>query len=197
MIDKTLGKQLIILVRGFHDAQMWINRCTDARIVKCAGGDCWHAATHVFWQDRAEWYPLCDDHRDYGQQWSGSTRWEPSEFSLAVLPDKIDAWLTTQGNELELGILRVEDYDATNWYALMNDDLPESHYFIGDDERGGWRAYVHRLKAGGYCYELEHVFGSFNFRVCTGYGHFGDFETVEACIADAREQQINRQKSDN
>lgn len=188
MITKTLGKSLIIQVRGFSDAQRWIRRCLDAGILKCTGGNCWHAATHVFWQDQAEWYPLCDEHHEIGRQWSGSTRWNPSSFSLAVLPDKVDEWLTSLDPDY-CKFVTLEEYDATNWYALLSKDAAQIHYFIGNDEQGGWRAYIRPLKAGGFCYELEHCFGPFNFRTITGYGFFGDFPTVEACIADAREQQ--------
>lgn len=189
MITRTFGKSLIIQVRGFNEAKNWIDRCVRDGIVKCGGGNCWHAATHVFWQDRAEWYPLCEDHREYGQQWTGSTGWNPSSFSLAVLPDKIDAWMEALEPQYRK-YMRVEDYDATNWYGLMSDDyFAKHHYIIGDEKTGGWRASVHSLKAGGYCYELERVRGTIYTRWIDSFGFFGDFPTVEACLADARERQ--------
>lgn len=188
MITKTPGKSITIQVHGFNDARAWISRCVSAGIVKCTGGNCWNAATHTFWQDQAEFYHLCEQHREHGQQWTGSTRWNPSEFSLAVLPDKVDAWLSSLDPDLRQKVT-LEDYDATNWYALLSKDAAQIHYFIGNDAQGGWRAYVRPLKVGGFCYELEHCFGPFNFRTITGFGFFGDFPTVEACLADAREQK--------
>lgn len=189
MITRVQGKSLTIQVRGFNEAKQWIDRCVRDGIVKCGGGSCWHAATHTFWQDCAEWYPLCEDHRDYGQQWTGSTGWNPSSFSLPVLSDKIDTWLNTLEPQYRK-FMRVEDYDATDWYSLMtDDDLPEHHYITGNEQVGGWRASISKLKAGGFCYELEHVTGSPRARYFNSCGFFGDFPTVEACLADARERQ--------
>ncbi len=190
MITKILGKSLVIQVRGFNDAKLWIDRCVRAGIVKCAGGNCWNAATHTFWQDRAEWYCLCESHREHGQQWTGSTHWNPSSFSLAVLPDKIDAWLSQLEPQYRK-FFSIEDYDATDWYSLMSDDyFAKHHYITGDDKIGGWRASVYSLRDGGFCYELEHVGGTPRMRMMTSYGFFGDFDTVEACLADAREQRV-------
>jgi len=189
LITRVQGKSLIIQVRGFNEAKRWIDRCVSDGIVKCTGGNCWHAATHTFWQDRAEFYHLCESHRDYGPQWTGSTGWNPSSFSLPVLPDKIDVWLNALEPQYRK-YMSLEDYDATDWYSLMtDDDFPQHLYFIGDERTGGWRASISNLKAGGYCYELERVMSRPGFSAFYSEGFFGDFPTVEACLTDARDRQ--------
>lgn len=62
-MNKVIGHEVIVRVNGFHDAKRWIYQLIGAGIVKC--GQCANAATHVFWQDQAEWYCRCDTHREY------------------------------------------------------------------------------------------------------------------------------------
>lgn len=112
-----LGMELVIEVRGFADAKLWIDRALVGGVLRCLSpnrtGLCEQAALSVFWQDQAEWYPCCDAHREYGEQWSGSTRWNPYEMSLLVIPEKAGAWMEELAPEYREKIIKVEEYERS------------------------------------------------------------------------------------
>lgn len=98
MGEKQEGWELIVRnVNGFGHARMIIHDLVRAGIVRCLSPHredlCDNPATSVLWQDQAEWYPCCDQHADYGEQWTGSTHWNPSAFAILVIPDKCREWL--------------------------------------------------------------------------------------------------------
>lgn len=84
---------LEIKVTGFADARRWMYRLIDLGIVKC--DSCDNPAVAVFWQDKAEWYLQCSEHRDYGQQWTGSTNYFPLPLYLPVIGDVAREWYDT------------------------------------------------------------------------------------------------------
>src|SRR5688572_194565 len=116
--ERKIGYQAIIKVNGFNDARNWIRRLIREGIVKC--GQCDKAATHVFWQDQAEWYCRCDDHPEIGDQWTGSTRWNPTSFGINVIREAANTFLETL-EPSEAKRIRIRPYDATDYYALMDD----------------------------------------------------------------------------
>lgn len=116
-MDMKLG--LTIRVRGFHDARQRMYDLVRARLIRC--DQCDHPATHIFWQDQAEFYIRCDEHAEQGTQWTGSTRWNPRQLWLPVLPEA-RAWVAQLSPDVQ-ALMKLEEYDATDYYAL----LPEDH----------------------------------------------------------------------
>ena len=155
-MNKTIGYEAIIdPVQGFNDARNWIRRMIAARIVKC--GQCSNPATHVFWQDQAEFYIRCDDHPETGEQWTGSTRWNPISFSINVLKDKAEEWIKTLGM-YDAEKIRIESFDATDYYELIADDQRGiRHYLKGSEHEEGMKVYAHiwPLTNGEYAYEIS------------------------------------------
>ncbi len=183
-MDKKIGYELIIKVNGFDDARRWIYALIEQRIVKC--GQCDQPATHVFWQDQAEWYCRCGEHREHGQQWTGSTSWRPVSFGLNVIKDTAADWLDKRDESIRKRVKLVE-YDATDYYALMYDDFRrECHYLVGGEGVDGAfkRVDVYPLKNGEYAYEItkghQHQHGGSSW----SYGVRGAWET-EALALDA------------
>lgn len=162
-MDKTIGYELIVRgVHGFDDARAQMQRLIRDGIVKC--GQCDAPATHIFFQDQAEFYIRCDAHPESGRQWTGSTRWAPSAFSINVLKDKAEAWLETLAFD-ERNRFKLRSYDATNYYALMfDDDRDIRHYLRDSADEGGGKVYVdiHPLTNGAYAYTLTYAHLSAN-----------------------------------
>lgn len=186
MIEKVMAYEAVVDVNGFHDARTWIDRMIGARIVAC--GECDQAATHVFWVDRAEWYCRCELHREYGEQWTGSTRWGSGPLRINILRDKMRTWFDTL-ESFERNKIRVRKYDATDYYGLMPKDMPYTrHYLIGSAEADGYQVYVdvHPLTNGAYAYQLHR--GWYHGGSGTGYGDYirGMWETEESALEAAR-----------
>lgn len=183
-MDKTTGYELIINdVNGFSGAKAWIYRLIHAGIVKC--GQCDQPATHVFWQDQAEWYVRCDVHREYGEMWTGSTRWKPSSFSLNVLKEPARAWFRTL-DSVERQQLRVRKYDATDYYKLMT-ETETRHYLVGSGGEG-YSVYVDitLLTNGEYCYQMVKDWRGGNFGNTTFEAIQGAWPTEAEALAAAR-----------
>jgi len=179
-MNKTIGYELIIEVNGFSDARGWINRLVRAGVAKCTL--CANAATHVSWTDQAEWYPHCEDHRDDGEQWTGSTRWNPSSFGINVLKDAARAWFDTL-EPFERHKIRFSEYDATDYYSLMT-DTETRHYLIGSpDEWHKVFADVTLLTTGEYVYQVCREWSHKH----SGTAHWDAIEGVWGTEAEALE----------
>ena len=192
-MQKKIGYEIVIEVDGFDDARRWIYRCIDAGIVKC--GQCDNPATHVFWQDRAEWYCRCGNHREYGDQWTGSTRWNPASFGLNVLLDAAKTWYAALPDEDRAKVKR-RKYDATDYYAHMVKDwnARTEHYFRGSASEMGYRLYavVTPLTNGEYVYELhnDHMHAAGGFM--RAYGVYGAWSSAEEAVEAARQAAVKR-----
>lgn len=193
-MDKKIGHRAIIEVDGFHDAKGWIYRLIREGVVKC--GQCDEPATNVFWQDRAEWYCRCEAHREYGDQWTGSTRWNPSSFGLNVLKDAARAWHRTLP-EGERANVKIIAFDATDYYALMTKGIDRiRRYLVGSEDVDGHKVYadVYPLTNGEYAYEITgghlHSHGGFSY----SYGVKGAWKTeaiaFEAARFEARKRHL-------
>jgi len=188
MTTKTIGYELIVRsVNGFHHAKAIIYNLIREGIVKC--GQCDQSATHVFWQDQAEWYCRCDAHREHGQMWTGHTRWNPSSFGLNVIPEKARAWL--EANYPDVPEYRLSEYDATDYYKLMPDDYKPSErvWFKGSpDEWFKLYTDLYALKDGSFAYTVtrEWTHGASG----TSYqgALTGGFDTRDAAIEAARKE---------
>lgn len=156
-MDKTIGYELIVSeVNGFSDARHWMARVIRAEAAKC--GRCSAPATHIFFQDQAEFYIRCEAHREHGEQWTGSTRWRPDSFSMNVIPGPaLEAWLAALPPEAR-ALVSVQEYDATDYYALMDEDMTRHrHYLVGDESQVGYVVYadVYPLTNGAYAYQIH------------------------------------------
>jgi hypothetical protein len=194
-MDKTIGYELLVKkVRGFDDARSWIRRLIADGIVKC--GMCDQPATHTFFQDQAEWYCRCNSHPEEGRQWTGSTRWNPSSFSINVLKDRAEQWLSDLSfNERKQ--FRMRSFDATDYYALLDDDYRKTktrHYLAGAEKQEGWQMYVDimPLTNGEFVYEIHKGFYHASGGHGTTYAIEGawpsEAEALAAAKADAKVQ---------
>ena len=172
------GKRISVKVHGFQEAKRRIYELIKAGVVKCHGGNCDQEATHVFWQDRAEWYPLCEEHREYGQMWTGHTDWNPRSFSVNALPAKVDAWYSVLSPD-EKKIISVNEYDATDYYSMLVNPMwkPVDTIYISGDDNSPNRIYVdlHELNNGKIAYKLNRVFGNHSY-IGSFVGMFDDTE---------------------
>jgi len=105
------GLTLIVSINDFNVMRAFMNRAMMAGIVRCVAPGradlCDSAATHYFWQDAAEWYPCCDEHRESGPQWTGSTRFSPHDLEISVIRDLAEAWIESLGNGLSSKIKKL------------------------------------------------------------------------------------------
>lgn len=188
-MDKKIGYELIIKkVRGFDDARSWIRRLISDGIVKC--GQCDQPATNTFFQDQAEWYVRCEQHREQGQQWTGSTRWSPSSFGINVLKDPAEAWLSHLSFD-ERKQFKLISFDATSYWDMLAEDYWEGksrHYFQGAQNQDGWQVYVvlYPLNNGEFAYQLHKDWVSPNGGTGYGYGLKGAWPTEAAAIEAAK-----------
>lgn len=192
-MKKETGYRAVIDVDGFHDAKRWIYDMIRAGIVKC--GQCSEPATHVFWQDRAEWYCRCDQHREYGDQWTGSTRWNPTSFDINVRLAAALLWRNHLEPD-ERAKVRIIKYDATDYYALMSDDwsLKTEHYFVGSNKEYGWsiRAVITPLTNGEYVYELHRDYMTEHSGTMHAYGVRGAWESEALALDAAKAEALKR-----
>ncbi|TXH56112.1 MAG: hypothetical protein E6Q97_07205 [Desulfurellales bacterium] len=193
-MDKVIGYRAVIEVDGFYDAKDWIYRCVAAGIVKCS--QCDNPATGVWWNDRAEWYCECAQHRSYEPQWSGSTRWNPSSFGLRVFKDPAEAWMKALP-EGERAKVSLRSFDATDYYSLFVEGYWKDqtyHYFRGDARSEGYRCWckVYPLTNGEFAYELNsghlHRAGGTSW----GYGIRGAWATEALAIEAAKQEAQKR-----
>ena len=179
------GLRIIVQVDGFHDAKDWMYRLLKSGAATCS--ICDKPAVQIWWNDAAEWYFHCAGHYDTAQQWSGSTRWNPAEFSKSVIPGKIQEWIATLEPDEQTKV-RLETFDATDYYAL----LPDDHYYHNTETvlsgTRDWGKYVniYRLKDGRYAYEKSFTSPGFGYH----YGLKAPFVSEAACLEDARKDEV-------
>ncbi len=105
----TLGR----FAPDLEQMKAFLYRCLEAGILPCTSPErteqCDAPARSIWWQDGAEWYPCCDAHRPQGEEWTGSTRFQPGWLQLVVIADKAEAWLATLTSE-EQGSIELERY---------------------------------------------------------------------------------------
>ena len=91
------GLALHYAVNSFWEARTFVERCVRAGIARCVSPErdarCEDAATHIHWQDQAEWYLCCNRHAVGGPQWTGSTMWRALSVEVCVIADLAQAWL--------------------------------------------------------------------------------------------------------
>lgn len=193
-MDKATGYALTVKkVRGYEDARGWIYRLISDGIVKCGQCDC--PATHVFWQDQSEFYIRCNEHREEGRQWTGSTRWNPTSFSISVLKDRAEAWLNQLAFD-ERKLFRLDGYDATDYYALLPDDMPYTrHYLVGSEDTTGYIVYVdvHLLTNGEYAYQITKGHQAPSGGRFHSYGFEGAWPSEAEALKAAQEKQTGGQ----
>lgn len=186
-MEKKIGYEAIIEVDGFRDASRWIYRMIDAGIVEC--GQCEQPATHVFWQDQAEFYCRCNQHWEYGEQWTGSTRWNPQSFGMYVRSkEAAEEWRSTLTTD-EQGRVKIESFDATNYWSLLDDDRKSTrHYLAGSEDVDGFKAYadIYLLKNGEYAYEFHKAWLHGVNGTVRGYGLKGSWASEELALEAAR-----------
>lgn len=173
-----LGLRVVMRVSGFDDAKRWIYRMIDGGVVKCHGGNCDEPATHVHWQDRAEWYPLCEEHREYGEMWTGSTGWNPSVFGINVLPIARE-WFARLDRD-PLPQVRFEEYDKTDYYALLDSNEPQRVKI----SRFIW-VHVRQLTDNRYVYAIEQSIGN---HTIINYGLVGAFPSACSAVKAAKDE---------
>jgi hypothetical protein len=180
-IPRIEATRILIQVDGFGDAKRWMYRLLHAGIATCSR--CEKPATHIFWNDAAEWYFECEEHYDSREQWTGSTRWDPFLLSKRVIPDKAQDWyLTLEPDEQRR--IRFQDYDATDWYAWLTEDYwknEDVELLAGRPENGTF-IQIFPLKNGQFAYELSRR------SVIYGYyqGLVAPFDSREAALEAAQ-----------
>lgn len=166
-MNEQKAVRIIIRVDGFHDAKHMMYRMLREGVATCSSCD--KPATHIFWQDRAEWYFECDEHYTDQPMWTGSTDWKPRKLSKRIIPDAAHAWVESwSAEECHRRQPVFEQYDATDYYALLRDDLDceEVALNAGGYLNAGTVAKLYPLIDGRYAYEIsfrspghEHNFG--------------------------------------
>src|SRR5574341_1925973 len=178
------GLAVKIRVSGFQDAKIWLNSMLHKGVLKCAS--CAKAARSIWWNDQAEWYAQCDDHRDEREQWTGSTRWGSNVLDVAVIPGVAEAWIAwiEQVLPLDREKIKLYNYDRTDWYALLADDYwqNETREWLRGGPEFGWEIIVKPLKDGQFAYDMQQV--GPGVTIC--HGLFAPYETVAAAVQDAR-----------
>lgn len=198
MMEKKIGYELIVRhVRGFDDARHQMYDLIRAGIVKCGQCDC--AATHIFFQDQAEFYIRCDAHPETGPQWTGSTRWNPSAFSINVLKEKAEEWLSHLSFD-DRKRYKLQSYDATDYYDLLTEDYwknPIRHYLAGAERQEGWQVYVDvmPLKNGEFVYEIHRGFQHAHGSNMYAYAIEGAWRTEAEALAAAKADKNARVQS--
>lgn len=184
-MEKKIGYELIVRnVRGFDDARRQMYDLIRAGIVKCGQCDC--PATHIFFQDQAEFYIRCDAHPERGPQWTGSTRWNPSAFSINVLKDKAEDWLSHLSFD-DRKRYKLASYDATDYFDLIADGAQGArHYLKGSEHEAGMKVYAHiwPLTNGEYAYEISREWPRSRWTYAIEGAWPTEAEALEAAKAD-------------
>lgn len=182
-MEKKMALAVVVRVCGFHDAKRWAYNLIREGMVKCEGGKCDNPATHISWQDQAEWYALCNEHRMSGDMWTGSTRWNPREIRLTVLPSIAHKWYDELDPETKKKV-KLEEYDATNYYELLDKGVEPIITTIQGEEDAGWRVdvQVRALTNGQFVYDIT------RYRGMTIHGEaiIGMFVSAEDALLAAR-----------
>jgi len=184
-IERITATKILIKVKGFYDAKDWMYRILRAGIATCC--ECDAPAKRIYWQDQAEWYFQCEAHADYGDMWTGSTRWSGTVLSKRVLPDLAQAWVETLEPE-ERKRVKLKEYDATDYHALLPEDYWKDRdevWLTGDKERG-WGTYVRLLPmtTGHFGYEITNCSPGFSF----GHALKAPFDSRDEALEAARKE---------
>lgn len=184
MIETQTAIKAIIQVKGFHDAKNWIYRLVQDGVAKCA--ECEKPAVGVFWNDAAEWYCECAQHRTQGQMWGGHTRWNPRSFSKILVFDKAKAWYDALPPDEKKRVKLIE-FDATDWWGLLVDysEPVQIHYFLKKDNFAHF-ARILALKDGRFAYETRREWGGDMVRTSHCDELKAPFDSIELAIEAAR-----------
>ena len=153
-IERIIATKVLIKVNGFYDAKNWMYRILQAGIATCSSCD--KPANRIHWVDRAEWYFECDEHWSGGDMWVGHTGWNPSVLSKRVIPELASAWVKGLP-PIERKLVRLKEYDATDWYEWLTDDEwknPDEIILNGTPEWGA-KVKLRPLKNGQYAYQIS------------------------------------------
>lgn len=180
-IERITATKILIKVNGFYDAKDWMYRILRAGIATCS--ECDKPAKRIYWQDQAEWYFQCEDHADYGDMWTGSTRWSGTIFSKRVFPELAQAWMETLEPD-ERKRVKLKEYDATDYYSLLPDDHwrnADEVWLAGDKERR-WGTYVrlYPMTTGHYAYEITFCSPGYSYTKSLHAPFDGRDEALEA-----------------
>lgn len=175
-------------VRSFQALRSFIRQCINAKVARC--DSCDKAAIRVWFNDPAEWYLQCEDHADYREQFSGTTRFTPHICHVPAIKERVQVWYEELLTDEREGI-SLEDYDATDYYALLPDDLkPKERYWLIGGESGGWELELWELINGQFAYKLTWARAGGGRR--WDYGLTAPFDTLEAARAAAIEDCCKR-----
>lgn len=182
--QKEMGLKIIIKVDGFQDAKQWMYRLVRAGVATCSSCD--KPATHIWWNDAAEWYFECGEHYTDAPMWGGSTRWNPTSFSKRVIPDLVHGWVTSLSAEERKNIW-LQEYDATDYYKLLTDDSYKTKQatVLRGSRDFGTSVVVLPLKDGRFAYEIENRAGD---SFCHTDGLYAPFASADEAVADARKR---------
>lgn len=178
------GRALSTWVGNFQAMKQALHELMAADLVICSA--CEQPATHIDFQDSAEWYAHCADHHyGFGEQWTGSTRFQAHHLWVAVYPEKVEAWLAALGVE-ERKRWHIEPYDTRDLYALIaEEDWGQDKRVVA--QSGDHRAYVRirPLTNGEYAYEVGYERPS----VAHEYGLTGTFASADDALAHALQSE--------
>lgn len=175
---------------GFNHARAVMNHLVSLRVVKC--DSCDEPAVTIFWQDQAEYYFRCHNHNIGGEQWTGSTRSNPNDIGVTAIPDLARAWYEALAEE-EKALYTLEEFDATNYYALIPTGQylnSETHTISGEKGVSFCHvfAYLYSLTGGGYAYQIQQEWA----RSAHTYGIIGIFDTADDAFQAAKESWEKR-----
>lgn len=185
----STGYALSLKVRSFGEKRSVLQAAIHAGVARC--DHCDQPAIRVFWQDQEEWYLECAEHYTEGDQWTGSTVGRyPRMLSFPVFSeDAALGWVKTE----PLGAgrkFRVEAYDRTNYYALLQPDGRKFEYLIGGaTEDVGWRVYIYPLVDERFAYQLEYRVNSPHRAFCHTYTLVGGFDSEKAALDAAMQDR--------
>lgn len=177
------GRALRTWVGSFQSMKQALRELMAADLVICSACD--QPAKHIDFQDAAEWFCHCPDHHyGFGEQWTGSTRFQPHLLWVAVFPDRVDAWLAALP-DAERAQWKLESYDTRNLYDLMGDDFrSETRTVVKTDN---YECYVdlYPLTTGEFAYTIGQSWGSWMNRRTHEYGLVGTFASEAEAMQHA------------
>lgn len=153
--EKQMGIALNMRVSNFYDAKRALDFAVSEGIVRC--DSCGQPATCIHWIDQAEYYFQCEAHRDYRQQWVGHTHWTGNSVSIPLIVEKAQAWYDMLADD-EKEVYDLENYDATNYHALIEGDgyLEAERFDLCGTEDARYHVYakLYPLVNGQFAYEI-------------------------------------------